>query len=283
MGGVDTRYYEEGEGEPIVLMHGGDYGFVAALDTWSLNLKPLATSFHVYAFDKLGQGHTGIPSRDEDYTYDAVVRHATAWMEAVGVRDAHLVGHSRGALLAISLALEGRAKTLVLVNSATLRPSSADPGLDAAPFYAAIDARVPPGPPSREGLRLEPEANAYSTAHVTDEYIERYLEIARLPAQLQAKAKMRERLKADVFMPNLALRRHEILERVASGLPVRTLLVWSRNDPSASFQHVGLPLWNLLAEKTHDVELHVFNKAGHYSFRECAPEFNRLVTAFCLR
>ncbi len=283
--GVRTRYYEAGKGEPLVLLHGGHFGFVGvcALDTWSLNLAPLAEHFHVYALDKLGQGYTDIPARDEDYTYDAVVLHAARWLDSVGLTEAHLVGHSRGGLLAMSLAFDGYGKSLVVVDSATLGPDPSDPKLDSNRFYAEIERRVPSGPPSPEGLRLEPAANSFSSEHITEAYIERCLQVARLPAQIEATQKMRERLNDEVFMPNLRQRRAETLERLdEEGVPVRTLLVWGRMDPSASFSEVGLPLWGRLCQRSRDVELHVFNNAGHYSYREYAAEFNRLVTAFCL-
>lgn len=282
--GIRTRFYEDGEGEPLVLIHGGHFGFIDALDTWSLNLKELAKSFHVYAFDKIGQGYTGIPARDRDYTYDMTLRHAARWIESVGIERAHLVGHSRGGFLAASLAfeIEGLADSLVIVNSATLGPDPADPKIDANLFYTNVWHDVPPGPPTREVLRLEPEANSYSTAHVTEAYIDRYLEIARLPTQVEAAAKMGDGLMENVFMPNLTERRAEVLARVArSGLPARTLVVWSRNDPSASFVEIGLKLWDELCRTMPYIELHVLNEAGHYSYRECPREFNRLVTAFC--
>ena len=58
---VRTRYYEAGQGEPLVLIHGGDFGFIDALDTSSLNLTELSNNFHVFAVDKFGQGHTDVP------------------------------------------------------------------------------------------------------------------------------------------------------------------------------------------------------------------------------
>ena len=33
-----TRYYEDGQGEPLVLFHGGEFGSLYTLDSWSLNL-----------------------------------------------------------------------------------------------------------------------------------------------------------------------------------------------------------------------------------------------------
>jgi 2-hydroxy-6-oxonona-2,4-dienedioate hydrolase len=40
----------------------------SALD-WELNFDRLAEWFRVIAVDKLGQGHTDNPKRDEDYTW----------------------------------------------------------------------------------------------------------------------------------------------------------------------------------------------------------------------
>ena len=73
--GVRTRYYEAGSGDPLVLIHGGEFGFVCSLDCWSLNLPGLAERFHVYALDKLGQGYTDNPPSEQDYSIDAVSEH----------------------------------------------------------------------------------------------------------------------------------------------------------------------------------------------------------------
>jgi 2-hydroxy-6-oxonona-2,4-dienedioate hydrolase len=73
--GARTRYYEDGDGEPLVLIHGGQFGSLYSLDSWSLNLAGLTRHFRVYALDKLGQGHTDNPRNDADYTFEALSRH----------------------------------------------------------------------------------------------------------------------------------------------------------------------------------------------------------------
>ena len=103
--GVRTRYYEAGAGEPLVLLHGGHFGFIDSLDCWSLNFAGLAEHFHVYAPDKLGQGFTDNPKSDADYTFEALLRHTVGWFRALGISGAHVLGHSRGGLLVAALAL----------------------------------------------------------------------------------------------------------------------------------------------------------------------------------
>ncbi len=51
---------------------------------------------NVIAFDKLGQGYTDNPKSDADYTMHAIVQHAIAFLDKLGKKPYHLVGHSRG-------------------------------------------------------------------------------------------------------------------------------------------------------------------------------------------
>ncbi|MGH7004799.1 MAG: alpha/beta fold hydrolase, partial [Alphaproteobacteria bacterium] len=125
-GGVRTRYYEAGSGDPIVLIYGGNFGTADSASsayTWSENIAALAKRFRVIAFDKVGQGHTGNPPND-DYTMAAVVRHAGAFVEAMKLAPVHLVGHSRGGFAAMRLTLEKQhlVRSLTVVNSGTLSP-----------------------------------------------------------------------------------------------------------------------------------------------------------------
>jgi pimeloyl-ACP methyl ester carboxylesterase len=284
--GVRTRYYEDGSGEPLVLIHGGGFAFIDSLDCWSLNLDGLAERFHVYALDKLGQGHTDNPKRDGDYTYDALVRHTRRWLEVLGIRRAHLVGHSRGGLLVTTLALEapGLARTLVIVDSGTLAPD--DPRYVTESFYKDVARRIPPGPPSLETMRAEPVANSYSADHVTEEYLRRNLEIARLPKTKDAQQRVGAlglddtELGRTLWMPSLQKGRRTTLEKAEHGMPMPTLVVWGMNDPSAPLP-LGLSLFERIARRTPTAELHVLNHAGHYCFREQVPAFNRLITTFC--
>lgn len=284
--GVRTRFYEDGAGAAMVLLHGGDIGAIDSLDTWSRNLKGLAKHFHVYAMDKLGAGYTGNPRSDKDYRYEATLLHTVKWLEAIEVTEAHLLGHSRGGLLAASLALSvpHLAKTTVIVNSASLAPDHPDPVLRSGAFYAEVEGRTPPGPPTRESVRIEPEASSYLTEHITDGYIRRRLEIALLPSRLDAAARMRAGLNDEFYMPSIVKARREALRTIDErGMPSRTLVIWSRNDRTAPLGEVAVKLYERICAKTRQTEMHVFNRAGHYAFREHPEDFNCVVQNFCLR
>ena len=279
--GIATRVYETGDGEPLVLVHGGGFGSLYSLDGWSLNLPHLAERFRVIAFDKLGQGHTGNPENDERYTFERLLAHAVALLERLELGPAHLVGHSMGALLTARIALERPelARTLLIVDSNTVAPD--DPRFPWTKFYVELDAKIPPGPPTAETVRIEPDLQSYSSDHVTDGFVERLLEIARRPEFEHASQRIKE-LRTTTWMPSILPVRARTLEEIdAHGLPVPTLVVWGANDPSAPLP-LALALFERIAVRTRDADLHLLGRAGHYCFRERPQAFERAVTGFCL-
>ena len=279
--GVRTRYYEAGAGERLVLLHGGHFGFIDSLDCWSLNFAGLAKHFHVYAPDKLGQGFTDNPKSEADYTFEALLQHTVGWFRTLGITQAHVLGHSRGGLLVAALALQHPelAKTVVIVDSGTLAPG--DPRHLLGTFYEEIERRIPPGPPTRDTVRMEPDANSYSTEHVTDDFVARYLEIASLAKTQEAQRRMKA-LGDSIWTPSLKRNKEQALERIdARGIPAPTLVVWGFNDPSAPLP-LGASLFERICARTPRAEFHVLNQAGHYGFREHPDEFNRLLRSFCL-
>jgi 2-hydroxy-6-oxo-6-(2'-carboxyphenyl)-hexa-2,4-dienoate hydrolase len=281
--GVRTRYYEDGQGEPLVLFHGGDVGSLYSLDAWSLNLPGLARHFHVYAVDKLGQGHTDNPKTPDDYSYTSVFRHAAGFFDALGIRQAHVAGHSRGGFLVTWLALErpDLIKTAIIVDSATMAPD--DPRYPLGAFYEKLARdgnRHEEAQATAEFVRIEPDAQAYDRAQVTNDFVRRLIEIAALPKTNQARRKMAE--VKNQWWDVMLGKKQELLERIDhDGLGVPMLMLWGFNDQSAPLP-LGLELFRRIAAKTPRSELHVLNGAGHYSFRERPDGFNRAVRGFCL-
>ena len=279
LGGVSTRVVEVGAGEPLVLVHGGGFGSLYSLDCWSLNLQALAGDFRVVAFDKLGQGHTGNPAGD-DYTFEALLEHTLAVLDGLALGPAHLVGHSMGALLVARVALDRPdiARTVVAIDSNTLAPD--DERFPWTAFYEQLAKTIPPGPPTRESVRCEPDAQSLSRTHVTEGFVDRLLEIARLPEHQHAAERV-EALRATVWRPSiLAARRQALVDLAARGLGVPTLVVWAADDVSAPLP-LALALYDRIAARTAQAELHVIGRSGHYVFREQPEAFRRALVGFC--
>jgi pimeloyl-ACP methyl ester carboxylesterase len=98
-GAVNTWYDERGDGDPLVLLHGG------LLDArfFEPNLGPLAERFHVYLPERRGQGHTA--DVEGPITYRIMAEDTISFLEAVIGGPADLVGHSDGAFVAMLVAL----------------------------------------------------------------------------------------------------------------------------------------------------------------------------------
>lgn len=276
--GIRTRYYESGQGESLILFHGGQFGGLYSLDCWSLNLPGLSEKFHVLAVDKLGQGYTDNPKSAQHYTFEALFRHAEGFLETLGVTKAHLVGHSRGGLLVAKLALEHPdiVSSVVIVDSNTTAADS--PIFPAGKFYQNLP--IPPGPPTRQTIRVEPDHQSFSIDHITDQFITRMLDIALLPKFQEAERCIKEN-NLSVWTPSLNRHKWEVLNTIdESGLMVPTLIVWGVNDPSAPLP-LAYQIYERIALKTPIAELNIINNAGHYCFREHPGTFNRIVRGFC--
>ena len=107
--GIRNCYYEKGSGSIMILLHGGNFGSNDAADCaldWGLNFVGLAEKYHVLAIDKIGQGYTANPLKDEDYTMAKVVQHICATLDALEIKGAHLVGHSRGGYVTCRITMD---------------------------------------------------------------------------------------------------------------------------------------------------------------------------------
>jgi pimeloyl-ACP methyl ester carboxylesterase len=114
--GLDVRYYTAGQGEPLVVIHGGG----GDARTWRLNIAELAENYTVYAPDLPGYG--GSQPLDGDYYIPELVEFVDKFARSLGLEKFNLVGHSLGGGIALNYALKSphKIKKLVLVSSLCL-------------------------------------------------------------------------------------------------------------------------------------------------------------------
>jgi 2-hydroxy-6-oxonona-2,4-dienedioate hydrolase len=279
--GIRTRYFEKGAGPIVVLFHGGHFGSHDAADCaedWSLNFDGLAQWFHVYAVDKIGQGYTDNPKRDEDYTMATVVQHAYDFLKVLGLRRVHPVGHSRGAYLVARLTLEHPElfDSCILVDTNTLAPGISK--------NETVMANPPKPRLSRESQRWVLQKYSYGFEHISEEWLDVMMNVAALPKYREAVKKMEEvGLRTTCFLPHLARQKDETLGLIRDrGFGRPTLLAWSYNDPTATIDQ-GHALFDLIARATPDARMYIFNRAGHFSYREHPVEFNDMLRGFIQR
>jgi pimeloyl-ACP methyl ester carboxylesterase len=117
IGTVNTRYWMEGDGSPVILIH----GISNSVEDWLLNFNVLAEQHRVYALDMIGHGRTDKPL-SASYQMPDLARFLKDFMDALQVTSAHLIGHSLGGAIALMLAINNPTyvNKLVLVDSAGL-------------------------------------------------------------------------------------------------------------------------------------------------------------------
>jgi pimeloyl-ACP methyl ester carboxylesterase len=111
--GVRTWYEVHGEGEPLVLLHGG---FSDSRD-FGPSLATL-TGFQVYLVDRRGHGHT--PDVEGPVSIDMLAEDVIAFIDAVVGGPAHLAGYSAGGVVAAAIAVQrpDLVRKLVLISTA---------------------------------------------------------------------------------------------------------------------------------------------------------------------
>lgn len=97
--GVHTYFEVAGEGEPVVLLHGG----MSNAESWLGQLPALARRYRVYVPERRGHGRTA--DVDGPITFQAMAEDTAAFVDSVGDGPAHLVGWSDGAAVAALVAM----------------------------------------------------------------------------------------------------------------------------------------------------------------------------------
>ena len=107
-------YYEmRGEGEPLVLI----VGLGTDISEWDTIVSGLAQKYQVLAFDNRGAGRTDKP--DILYSIETMAADTAGLMQALGLKQARIIGVSMGGRIALELALQHPelVKELILVST----------------------------------------------------------------------------------------------------------------------------------------------------------------------
>ncbi|NKB22154.1 MAG: alpha/beta fold hydrolase [Alphaproteobacteria bacterium] len=276
--GIKTRYFEAGQGPSLVLFHGGNMGsgnLCECAEDWELNFMELSRHCHVIAVDKLGQGYTDNPLKNNEFTMNATVSHAFDFLTALGLRSIHVAGHSRGGYLVCRLALDHAdlIASCTIVDTNTLAPGT--------PRSAQVLAHPPEPRLSRESQRWIIEHYSHNPTHITKSWLDAVSEVAALSKSIEAHQKMTiGGLSKKQFMPRLAEDRSRIFSDLRDkGIKCPTLVMWGKDDPTAVLAQ-GEIIYDLIAAHQPRTEMAVLNHAGHFCFREQPQAFNARLMGF---
>jgi pimeloyl-ACP methyl ester carboxylesterase len=152
--GLKTWYDTAGDGDPLVLLHGG----LATNDTWGAQMPAFSERFQVFAPERRAHGHT--PDVEGPLNYSDMATDTIGFLETVVKKPANLVGWSDGGIvgLLVAVARPDLVRKLVAI-SANFKPATEagvpeshnamsgspdDPSL--AMFRSLYEASSPDGP-----------------------------------------------------------------------------------------------------------------------------------------
>jgi 2-hydroxy-6-oxonona-2,4-dienedioate hydrolase len=260
-GGIRTRTLRAGDGdEAVVFLHGTS----GHLEAFIRNIPAHAQRFSCHAIDMLGHGYTDGP--DQPYRIPRYVDHLLAYLDAVGIERAHLVGESLGGWVAGRLAADhpDRVSRLTLVAPGGTVANPAVMNRIKTSTRAAVES-------DDIGLtRQRLELLMHNPAKdVSDELVEVRHTIYHRP---EFKAGLDHLL----CLQEMENRRPDLLTEEQMGrITAPTLVVWGAQNPFGEVPE---------AERMHasiaGSRLEIFAECGHWPQHEHADRFNELNIAF---
>ena len=249
-GGKSVQYLivGEGEGDPLVLLH----GFGGDINIWVFNQEALAAEHTVYALDLPGHGASTKDVGDGDL--DSFIGVLTDFLDAMEVEKAHLAGHSMGGAIAgaFAKAHPDRVASLILIASVGLGEEINEEYIEG--FIAANRRREMKN--TLGMLFANPDL-------VTRQLVQDVMKFKRLDGVDEALRKVADKIFPDgkqADVPDL------------SELSVPILAIWGSEDGIVPVSHSeNLP---------ENARVEVLKDTGHMPQMEAAGKVNRLIGEF---
>jgi pimeloyl-ACP methyl ester carboxylesterase len=101
LNGIDLAYRIEGQGPPLVLIH----GLACGRRMWLHQVRALRDAFTVITYDQRGHGRSSAPASHQDYSGAHLTQDLLALLDHLGIDRCHVVGFSLGGGPAIGAAI----------------------------------------------------------------------------------------------------------------------------------------------------------------------------------
>lgn len=258
--GMRIHYVHAGSGRPLVLIH----GLTGSTANWRNNMAACASVAKVYAVDLVNMGSSARLS-GVDPGLPATADRVIAWMDALGIGEADIAGHSHGGAVAMMLAARhpDRVRSLILFAPANPFCNSAERWVR---FYTSrvgsAFAQLVPILPRQ--VHMYALARMYGDrTRIAPGTLEGYVDGLRVPGTTQHILNILRNWFAE--MRNLRI----VLPRIGN-LPV--MLVWGDRDRAVSLRSA-----RRLQRELGRAELVVLPGAGHVPFEEMPADCNRLM------
>ncbi|MBC8033430.1 MAG: alpha/beta hydrolase [Chitinophagaceae bacterium] len=236
------NFIEEGEGEPLVLLHGlfgALSNFKALIDYFSKSYKVVVPLLPLFELDIL---HT---------TVGGLMKYVHRFIEARDYKNVHLLGNSLGGHVGLIYILKHpeNIKSLTLTGSSGLFENGMGDSYPKRGDY--------------EYIKKKTEVTFYNPEMATKELVDEVFEITT----------NRIKVIKIISLAKSAIRNN--LGEELSQIKQPTLLVWGNND-TVTPPFVGREFNKLIPNS----ELHLIDKCGHAPMMETPEEFNAILHKF---
>jgi pimeloyl-ACP methyl ester carboxylesterase len=250
LNGLSVHYRDEGQGMPVVLVH----GTAASLHTWDDWTDSLKKDYRVIRMDIPAFGLTG-PHPDADYSIEAYVAFLGQFLDQLDIDSMYLAGNSLGGNIAWNFASEhpDKVKKLILLDAAGYPSDEPDPwifGLARTPVLNLIVSYLTP----RFIIKNNLEQVYFDDSKITDSLVTRYHRMSLRAGNRQA---FIDRAKTP-FVDHTAK-----LEQ----LDMPTLILWGDHDTWIPLEDGQKFAWDI-----ENSELLVLENTGHVPMEESPEE-----------
>ena len=260
--GLRVHYLDEGEGPPVLLLHGEP--------TWSYLYRkviPELTQARAIAPDYLGFGRSDKPLARDAYTYDFHVRSIARLVEELDLRDATVVVQDWGGPIGLRVATEhpDRFSRLVIMNTGIGggRPPSEE-WLRFRAWLQRLGTDVVPG-------RL---VQISAVQPIDDDVVEAYSAPWPVPESKQAILAFPDLVPISPDHPDLAA--HNAVKDALSRWEQPALVLFSDSDPIFSPRAAE----RIAAHVPGAVEPQIVEGAGHFLQEDRGEEVGRRIAQF---
>lgn len=254
--GINIHYEKSGSGEPLILIS----GYCCDHTLWNDVAPHLANHFEVIAFDNRGAGYTQSP--DVPNSIELMAQDTAAFIEALKLPQAYLVGHSMGGAIALRTAFDIPQKLKKIVAANTSVKFSP---ITLMNFEFFLGLRL-------DGVKLERMAQGilpwiYSNTFLSNKQnvIDSIKETMENPKPQTYEAQKEQ---ANALIKHDATHWYKQIK-------VPTLIIGGNEDLIAPLSHS-----HELQEGIPGSKLHVFEKIGHMPNVEKPREFSQAVIDF---
>ena len=260
--GMQVHFRDEGEGVPIVLIH----GTASSLHTWDEWTKELIKNYRVIRMDLPAFGLTG-PNATRDYSIASYTKFLNDFLVSQKIDSFHLAGNSLGGNIAWNYALEYSEK----VNKLVLVDASGIPMTDSTPWVFKM-ARTPVVNQGflyytpRFFIKKNMEEVYADDSKITDELITRYHKLALREGNRQA---FIDRAQLDSSEDSIVT-----IQRLQQ-IPHPTLLIWGDKDLWIPVSH-----GKAMDANIPNSYLEIIENSGHVPMEENPKESVGLLKMF---